>query len=97
MGNKDQTKRLETQRLNRIEYDKQTIVVDDNWKIVRADALNWQIQFKGQEKGYYGRLSHAFEALVDKILLEEAKTSLNDTLELVKAIRRRIIEALPNQ
>lgn len=75
-------------------WESQTIRIDENWKIIRADELNWQIVYKGKERGYYGKLSHAFLALVDKMLGEEAKGSLATCTDIIRAIQVKIEEAL---
>jgi len=58
-------------------FRSQTIKVDENWSIVRADELNWQIRHKDQrapyDKWFFGTLRGALLALPDKMLGEEAK------------------------
>jgi hypothetical protein len=72
----------------------QTIAVDENWRIVRADALNWEIQYKGESKGYYGQLENALKALPAKLLHETAKNSLAEIQRSLEAIREAVVKAI---
>src|SRR5262252_9244635 len=58
-------------------FKSQTIRVDENWFIVRADELNWQIRHREQrapfDRWFFGTLRGAILALPDKMLGEEAK------------------------
>jgi hypothetical protein len=77
------------------QFKSQTIRIDDNWRIIRADALNWEIQYKGRFCGYFGDLFNAFKALPGKMLKESAKGTLADVLERQRGILARIERALP--
>lgn len=47
MNKKERSKKaIETKRLKREGFQNQTIEIDDNWRILRADKLNWEVQFK---------------------------------------------------
>lgn len=87
-------KALETKKAKTAQFASQTIKVDDNWKIVRADELNWEVQFKGKFKGYFGRLIDAFRALPAKMLGEEAQGTVADLTGLQKAINEHVENAL---
>ena len=63
------------------QFKSQTVLIDDNWRIIRADSLNWEIQYKGKFYGYFGDLCNAFRALPSKMLKESAKGTLADVLE----------------
>lgn len=93
-------KAIETKRLKREGFQNQTIEIDDNWRILRADELNWEVQFKRigtgwQFEGYYCTLLGAFSSLLDKMLGEEARSTLADIQERQKAILAKIEEAIP--
>lgn len=75
-------------------YAEQTVTIDHEWKIVRADELNWEIQFKGRFQGFYGTIVAALEALPAKMLGEVAKGSLNEVRRSVRAIQETIDNAL---
>ena len=78
------------------QFKSQTIQIDDKWRIVRADSLNWEIQYKGKFCGYFGDLHNAFKALPGKMLKESAKGTLTDVLECQRGIVARIERALPS-
>lgn len=88
---------MATKKANREQFESQTIPIDDNWQIVRADEYNWEIQRliegKWQFQGYYGNLLHAFTALPARLLGEAAKTSLSLIHGSQKAINERIERA----
>jgi hypothetical protein len=73
----------------------QTVRIDDNWRIIRADSLNWEIQYKGKFYGYFGDIHNAFKALPSKMLKESAQGTLAEVLECQRAIVARIERALP--
>jgi hypothetical protein len=86
-----------TVALNRKKWDSQTIVVDENWKVHRCDQFNWEIRYREEFSGYYGRLTSALEALLPKMLGEESPGgSIASLLELGRDIKRRIIQSLPD-
>lgn len=97
-------KRLQTEAAQKRLWASQTITVDEDWRIIRLDQLNWQIQQftkteahpdgEWQERGFYGKLPEALQALSGKMLGERAQSSLQDTLELLKDIKRSILMAL---
>ena len=72
----------------------QTITIDPNWRIIRFDPWNWQIQHHTKFCGYYGTLLAAFQALPAAMLEAEAKNTLADVLECQRAINERIAIAL---
>ena len=37
-------------------YAAQTITIDRHWRIQRVDERNWEMQFKGDFKGFFGDL-----------------------------------------
>lgn len=76
------------------EFAAQTIEIDADWRIVRADELNWEVQYKGKFDGYYGNLISAMKALPLKMLNSGAKNSVADVIERQKAIEQRIETAL---
>ena len=79
-----------TKAANKKRMESQTITVDKNWKILRSDPMNWEIQYKGKFQGYYGRLGSALSALPLAMLDEQAKGTLNNVLECLETIRRII-------
>jgi hypothetical protein len=87
-------KSIAAKKAQAAQFAAQTIVIDDDWRIVRADRLNWEVQFKGQFHGYFGCLLSAFQALPAKMLDAEAKDSLQRIQEQARAINERIATAL---
>jgi hypothetical protein len=79
----------------------QTIKVDENWSIVRADELNWQIRHKDQrapyDKWFFGTLRGALLALPDKMLGEEAKGTLDDVRRCYRGFCEAVLNALPER
>jgi hypothetical protein len=79
-------------------FRSQTIKVDENWSIVRADELNWQIRHKDQRapynKWFFGTLRAALLALPDKMLGEEAKGTIDDVRRCYKGICEAVLNAL---
>ena len=84
-----------TKQANRERFAAQTVTIDDNWKIVRADPLNWEIQYKGKFQGYYGTIPSALRVLPAKMLNEDAKGTLTDILRCVEGISATIDKAIP--
>lgn len=89
---KDSSKQIATNKANAERWEKQTVTVDENWSIHRFDQKNWQIVSKKPKspENFYGSLFAALQALPAKMLSEQAKGSLNDLLELNRAIQQRI-------
>jgi hypothetical protein len=83
-----------SRKANTQRFAGQVIVVDDEWRIIRVDEYNWEIQKKGKFKGYYGKITEALKALNGHMLGDKAKSSLEDILELQKAIVDKIESAL---
>lgn len=83
-------KRKATLEARSQEFSTQTVTVDANWRIVRADPKNWEVQFKGDFWGYFGNLPSALCALPAKMLTAEAR---GDVKELV-TIHMNIIERI---
>ena len=73
----------------------QAIVFGD-WRIERSDEMNWVIRYKNerQVRGHYYRLVNALQALPDKILNAEAKSSLAEILAALRRIQATIAEAV---
>ena len=87
-------KRKATLEARNAAFASQTVTVDQNWKIVRADEKNWEVQYKGQFWGYFGSLVSAFKALPAKMLTQEAKGGIDELLAVHNDIIRRIDNAL---
>lgn len=85
---------LQARRDKAAQYAQQVIVVNEDWRIVRADAYNWEVRYKGQFKGYYGRLMAAFQALPAKMLDATVRGTLEQILEQHAAVQRDIDTAL---
>jgi hypothetical protein len=77
------------------QFKTQTVRIDDHWRIIRADSLNWEIQYKGKFYGYFADLHNAFKALPGKMLRESAKDTLADVLECQRGVVALIERALP--
>jgi hypothetical protein len=73
----------------------QTVTINQDWRILRADPLNWEIQYKTKFQGYYGTIGGALRALPDKMLNEQAKGTLTDLLRTVDGIQGMIEKAIP--
>jgi hypothetical protein len=78
-------------------HNSQAITIGKNWKVLRADAMNWMIQYKGEFYGYYGKLSHALNDLPVKMLGEEAKNSLQEVQRSLQAIHETIKKAISDK
>lgn len=72
----------------------QTITIDSDWRIVRADELNWEVQYQGRFQGYYSDPIAAFHSLPAKMLNPIAAGTLDQILELCHSIQTRIETAL---
>ena len=94
MITEQQQKTLATKRKKRARFDAQTIKIDQDWTVRRADELNWELLYQGQFKGYYARLCNALDALPAKMLDEVAKNSLADVYQSVRAIQETLSKAL---
>ena len=79
----------------RARFDAQTVTIDENWSILRADELNWEIRYKGKFQGFYGSIGGAIRALPAKMLSEDAKGTLKDVLRSLGAITATIEKAVP--
>lgn len=79
-----------TIKAKREAFEGQTIVIDENWRIIRADELNWEVQYQEKFDGYFGSLKNAFNGLIKKMLSESAKKDLAQVLEVIKAIETKI-------
>lgn len=73
----------------------QTVTVDQHWKILRTDPLNWELRYKGKFKGYYGTITDAIRALPSKMLDEVAKNDLAEVLRSLQGIEETIERAIP--
>lgn len=73
----------------------QTVTIDENWRILRSDPLNWEIQYKGKFNGYFPSISNAIKALPAKMLNETAKNDLGEVLRSLNAIQETIDKAIP--
>jgi hypothetical protein len=94
MTKEQREKASATREANAKRWAEQTITVDENWRIVRADDYNWEIQFHRKFYGYYGNLLHAFQALPAKMLGEAAKSSLATLIDTQKGICETIEKTL---
>lgn len=85
-----------TKEANRAAWDKQTITIDEHWRIIRFDEMNWELQKDQKFQGYFGTLYGAFRALPAKMLSAEARGSLHDVQRRHSAIVERIDQTLNN-
>ena len=90
----DYAKIKATKAHNRAKFADQTIVINQHWKIVRADEYNWEVRHKGKFYGFYGKLLHAFMALEGKMLGAEAKDSLAACISIHRGVVAKIEMAL---
>lgn len=81
-------------RERRKEWDSQTIQVDDDWRIIRADEMNWEVQYKGQFKGYFGRLVNALQDIPHKMLSKQAKGSIDELIGIMRRIETEVTTAM---
>jgi len=70
--------------------ESQTIIIDENWRIVRADELNWEVQFNEKFYGYFGSLKNAFNGLLKKMISDSARIDLQECLKAIKEIEEKI-------
>ena len=84
----------ETRDAQNAAFESQTITIDNHWRIIRSDNLNWEVQFKGQFWGYYGTVAKAFQALPGKMLSEEARGTVADVRGTLNDIIYRIEKAM---
>ena len=87
-------KRSAKKRLQRAEWDKQVIIIDDKWRIARFDEKNWVVEFKGDFFGYFGSILTAFQSLPAKMLSAEARDSIAEVHRAQQEINERILKAL---
>lgn len=84
-----------TRQKKKAAQDQQVIVINDKWKIVRLDELNWAVVFSGKhpitgerqdakQPWVYGKLIDALLALPHKMLDEGQKKTLADILKDVQ-------------
>jgi hypothetical protein len=82
---------------NRALWDSQTITINAKWRIIRADEMNWIVQYMGkndwQDRGFFGRLSSAFASLPDKMVGEEPFGSLADLIGVLNGVKRDVSDA----
>ena len=90
-----QEKALATRQAKKAQMESQTITIDDDWRILRADPLNWEIQYKGKFQGYYGTIPAALRVLPAKMLGEQAKGTLSDVLRSLEGVTATIEKAIP--
>lgn len=84
------SKAAQTKLAKAAAYEAQTVTIDRHWRIQRVDERNWEMQFKGDFKGFFGDLPSALRALPVKMLSEEASGTLADVLRCHRAILERI-------
>jgi hypothetical protein len=84
----------ETRDAQNAAFESQTITIDNHWRIIRSDILNWEVQFKGQFWGYFGTVAKAFQALPGKMLSEEARGGVADVRSALNDIMERIEKAM---
>jgi hypothetical protein len=87
-----------TLRAKAEKFKSQTIKVDENWSIVRADELNWQIRHKDQgapyNKWFFGTLRGALLALPDIATGEEAKNAIAEVSRCYRSFCEGLLNAL---
>ena len=102
MKNTHKAKIIASKLAKKAEREAQRIVVDDHWRIVRADEFNWVIEqqvtteagTKWKNMGYYAEMAHALRALPHKILSAEAKNSLAEVWGSLRGISERVERAI---
>lgn len=94
MNTERAAKIAQTKLANAAAIASQTITIDTHWKIQRVDERNWEVQYKGKFRGFYGDLASALRNLPAKMLSEEASGTLADVLRCHKAIVERLETAL---
>lgn len=93
MNQERSAKAIQTKLSKSESYAAQTVTVDKHWRIQRVDERNWELQFKGDFKGFFGDLPSALKSLPSKMLSEEASGTLADVLRCHRAILVKIEEA----
>ncbi len=88
-----------TKTAKRAGFAAQTIPITDDWRIVRADEMNWEVQHqsllgKWVFHGYYHKLPDALQSLAGKMLDQQAHNSLTDVLRTISAIREDVRVAM---
>lgn len=83
-----------TKEAKRSAFAAQTIEIDNDWRVIRADELNWELQYQGKFKGFYNNLGEAFRSIPAKMLTAAAKNSLADVQRSLQAIHVTIENAL---
>lgn len=68
----------------------QTIIIDENWRIVRADELNWEVQFNEKFYGYFSSLKNAFNGLLKKMISDSARKDVAEVLKRIDEIEKKI-------
>ena len=68
----------------------QTIIIDENWRIVRADELNWEVQFNEKFYGYFGSLKNSFNGLLKKMISDSARKDVTEVLKRIDEIEKKI-------
>jgi hypothetical protein len=74
--------------------ESQTIIIDENWRIVRADDLNWEVQFNEKFDGYYGSIKNAFNGLLRKMISDSARKDVAEVLKRLDEIEKKIEASL---
>jgi hypothetical protein len=97
---KDRLKKaLATKKARKQEFAAQTIRIDNEWKIVRIDALNWQIRKNGKcpnnRENFYGTIIGAFYALPVKMLSEQAQEDVVRVRQAFESLCLTIEGAIP--
>ena len=88
-------KAIETKRRLAESWSQQTITIDQDWKIIRADELNWEIYYKEKPQGFYSTIVAALKVLPAKMLSEVAKNDLATVISQQKAIVELIEQHFP--
>lgn len=96
MGTKRQAvaKAMQTKAAKRENFSGQSIPMGNDWQIIRADEMNWEVQFKGKFQGFYPTVCSALFALPLKMLNQGDKNSIADVQRSLEAIRSDIRTAL---
>ena len=84
----------ETRDAQKAAFESQTITIDENWRIIRSDIMNWEVQFNGEFWGYFGSVASAFQALPAKMLSEEARGTVANVQRTLNGIVERIEKAM---
>lgn len=76
-------------------FKDQIITIDENWRIIRFDERNWQVEYKGRPMGFHGSSINALKALPGKMLSESSRGSLYAVYRTAQAIVEKIEKAFP--